>query len=1033
MSESVAFCLASRGYEASAFGDDFATSDPTISGRDTAGGTPEIDRRDLIRLLDLALSLLGGGGAGSSSSFDGEGMELTALRDKILRLRAWLCMLEDEVEMATHSLNQHSARATSPEYMLLRCALLFRSNQPEEAAAQTVEWIRSGDALPYDAAADAIALLCSHQKHRSALTAVNVLSERLGTAWDDARTGARDASLHMVDASAAAAASSPTSVGSELSQQYSELQERKHALLTESIPDVTAAAEHIEDILDGHCSGRRPLEDSTLRTLASRLWASGCERYAHGDLHRTCEDFERAFRFLEPSRSLPAKARAQATLAHCYLQQDRLDQAVDRAHHCLKLLREYVPMLGPSGGAAGRTPAASHQGGEHHWERASSTTLGDLRGGLRCAIGGISGDVEDEENIAASQSLAQITIVKARVKQGDVAGATAQIESLLACHHDHILLASVCEELASGGSAYHSASILILERFVEQIAELPLAPGAASAAGGVGTLKALPSRDAGGGVGENGKDRGRGSSGGGGGTGGEKAATNMAHACCRGLRTATNAIGSSEKLAAATRSLVGMRLQAAAARASPPSLTSTVASSAAISAPSFSSCSSSMIPSHAEMRAPLLADLRRIATRVARDGAAVCDDPSHIEWLADTAWQLAYLEGQHVPQDDGTYSPANQQKEGAGGDATTTMDADSAGASVNNKATAGEQSLMGESAVLAVQYCADFIQVSVDLTACLPQSEARLHAMLRGHSIICRCALRLTALSGHRRTTAATAAAADAAAAEGREQLDRASKAISAAFKALQRYSQLSNGSPPTLTSTASPPSGGAAAEESLASTLQVLNFEVALRRRDPSAKDVLRKLGEAESGVSPAQLRVLADLAFECRAKELAVTALEHCLSRLMLGCEPRRYEEIASVLRQLIQNKNSPRLASQPYFRTAYRLLDGYSDANAPLSTDTLQWFLAESWNKGVDAFKKHEYEEAEGWMSQSFAFSNFSPALAPWREELNEQYHVCIQLLNEEGRRSSRSDDWKQRLAQRILEADEDMIKRRTAGAA
>ena len=37
-------------------------------------------------------------------------------------------------------------------------------------------------------------------------------------------------------------------------------------------------------------------------------------------------------------------------------------------------------------------------------------------------------------------------------------------------------------------------------------------------------------------------------------------------------------------------------------------------------------------------RDALLSDLQRIARRLTRDGAAVCDDPAHIEWLADQAW-----------------------------------------------------------------------------------------------------------------------------------------------------------------------------------------------------------------------------------------------------------------------------------------------------------------------------------------------------------------------------------------------------------
>ena len=107
-------------------------------------------------------------------------MDLASLRDRILRLRAYVCMLEDEIDSATHSLSQHSA-SKSPELMMLRCALLFRSNRPTEASALTLDWLRSATDLEYDFASDAVRLLTDSQAHGSALTAVNVLSERIAS------------------------------------------------------------------------------------------------------------------------------------------------------------------------------------------------------------------------------------------------------------------------------------------------------------------------------------------------------------------------------------------------------------------------------------------------------------------------------------------------------------------------------------------------------------------------------------------------------------------------------------------------------------------------------------------------------------------------------------------------------------------------------------------------------------------------------------------------------------------------------------
>lgn len=758
--------------------------------------------------------------------------------------------------------------------------------------------------------------------------------------------------------------------------------QRKHALLTESVPDAAAAAEHLEMLLDGHCAGKLPLEDSTLRTLASKLWARGCERYAQGDLHHTCEDFERAFRCLEPTSSLPAKSRVQATLAHCYLQQDRHEQAVDRANHCLKILREH-----------GDPRAASS---------ALSTGSSGLRGGALCSLRGCSD--ADEDDLCSARSLAQITIIKARVKQGDTVAAHAQVESLLAQHHDPLLLASVCEELANGGRAYHSASILILERTVEQIAELPLAssetgPTACPTAGPspqVGPPSAMPAASA----------------------------------------HRSSVVISSERLASSTRSLVSMRLQAAEAADS--RLDST-------RCPGISASS----PAHLEMRAPLLADLQRIAFRVGRDGSAVYDDPAHIEWLAETAWHLAYLEAQRNPSGpsaaarQATPPRAGAQRDEAGGSGEHTMtDADDEAADARQTGS-GEASAVAlpepgcgamaasadrsaaaiREALQAIAFCADFTEASVELTASLPPTEARLHEMLRGRAVMCRCALRISVILP---TIAAAEGESEADSGDGgggeqsvnaavRAQLECASKSLSAAFKLHQRCS-LASGS-------ASQSGGGST--DSVLSTLQLLSFEVALRRRDPNAREVLRRAADAE-GVTAGRLRVLADLAFECHERELGVAALEQCLTNLLAG-EPRRHSELAAVLRELIRRAQS-RTAAQPHFRTAMRLLDGCSDANAPLSTDDLQWLLAESWNKGVAAMREGRYDEAETWMSQAFSFSNFSPALHSWREQLNEGYSVCLQMLNEETRHSSRTECWTQRLSKRINESDEDMGKRR-----
>ena len=50
--------------------------------------------------------------------------------------------------------------------------------------------------------------------------------------------------------------------------------------------------------------------------------------------------------------------------------------------------------------------------------------------------------------------------------------------------------------------------------------------------------------------------------------------------------------------------------------------------------------------------------------------------------------------------------------------------------------------------------------------------------------------------------------------------------------------------------------------------------------------------------------------------------------------------------------------------------------------VATSEMQWFLTESWNKGVQAFHEDKLEEAESWMAQAFRFSNLERAAAVQR---------------------------------------------------
>jgi len=114
--------------------------------------------------------------------------------------------------------------------------------------------------------------------------------------------------------------------------------------------------------------------------------------------------------------------------------------------------------------------------------------------------------------------------------------------------------------------------------------------------------------------------------------------------------------------------------------------------------------------------------------------------------------------------------------------------------------------------------------------------------------------------------------------------------------------------------------------------------------------------------------------------------------------------------------------------YLEEAKSLLDDFSDANCPLSSDDLRWLLSETWNKGVGCFHERKLEEAERWMALAFNFSTFSPALASSRADLDEQYQACLKQLNQQGSESHHSTEWQSRMGKRIIDADSEMDRRR-----
>ena len=71
--------------------------------------------------------------------------------------------------------------------------------------------------------------------------------------------------------------------------------------------------------------------------------------------------------------------------------------------------------------------------------------------------------------------------------------------------------------------------------------------------------------------------------------------------------------------------------------------------------------------------------------------------------------------------------------------------------------------------------------------------------------------------------------------------------------------------------------------------------------------------------------------------------------LNGCMQMAEPKHYAQIVYVLKRLIKLAERRALA-WPYLEVAKELLEGFSDANCPISPDDLGWLLSESWNKGT-----------------------------------------------------------------------------------
>lgn len=221
----------------------------------------------------------------------------------------------------------------------------------------------------------------------------------------------------------------------------------------------------------------------------------------------------------------------------------------------------------------------------------------------------------------------------------------------------------------------------------------------------------------------------------------------------------------------------------------------------------------------AEVFSAMLRDLSVGSRRIEQDGiSAVCDDPSHVEWLSDTAWNLA---SETLVHDDPSRSP----------DLMLTV---------------------------------GFLSMAYSFSSALPASEGRLQQQMRSQGLICKCHLTLAGrVDSNEQMTAAA-----------QQHLQQASIAIQLCFRIQQRLGQ-------TCGQSKSPRDGSHLSEaEELGPLLQLLNFEVSLRRGDPNLRQASKAVHHRSSfeSMSPD----LCVCRCSCESLKLRARALSTCACSL-------------------------------------------------------------------------------------------------------------------------------------------------------
>lgn len=366
-------------------------------------------------------------------------------------------------------------------------------------------------------------------------------------------------------------------------------------------------------------------------------------------------------------------------------------------------------------------------------------------------------------------------------------------------------------------------------------------------------------------------------------------------------------------------------------------------------------------------RGMILADLNLIVKRVRTLGlSAVCDDSKHIEWLAECAWRQGVACARLGMKDSPAHSGSDE-------------------------------------AVAALTNAVEFCKLHCSLKQSLSATDERCLEMLRAHSVIVKCCLRLHDSVVPAETLMGAAAPSP--------HLKSAADAMEAAFRLKQRCQPAEIARPASGAAPSVAPQHFDAEKSCL-----LLNFELAVRRDDrASLNTTLSRCVEQSFGVD--SFLIMAELSKRQGNRFAEKATLGEAMNQLRRA-EPSDYATMGLVQRKMIHSCLDRR-EQLPHFQEMAEVLSSrFSSANCPLEAETLQWFLASSYNQAVAYFGDSEHDLAESWFAVAFQFMHVSPPqLQAVRDDLMHSYELVLKEVDAKSGRDEGDSSFYRRMRARV----------------